>query len=62
MSMEEQWKKVLTEKNQRRVFKEKERKKILVIMTFVLEDKERVMWLRIVAWRTLRITHREGGY
>ena len=43
MSMEEQWKKVLTEKNQRRVFKEKERKKILVIMTFVLEDKERVM-------------------
>ena len=55
-------KKVLTEKNKRRVLKEKERKKVLVIMSSVLEDKKRIMWLRTVAWRTLRITHGEGGY
>ena len=33
-------KKVLTEKNKRRVLKEKERKKVLVIMSSVLEDNK----------------------
>lgn len=47
---------------QEKSFKRKGDKEDSGHYVFWVRGQRRVMWLRTVAWRTLRITHGEGGY